>query len=198
MALINVKKDNRVLTIDERELQRYLDEGYEQVKYDNRKGEYKTVQKKTVNDAEFASEMTPQAVQRNAANPLSDVEFGAEITAAEAAKLGATPADLAAAMGAQQPAVGRNGAVATPAGAENMEFGGELAPDASTAQTAAAGAAAANIAAGAAAGAVQDAEFSSELGATAAEGTTAPNADYSGEFAEENAAVQKAARKRKQ
>ena len=118
MALINVKKDNRVLTIDERELQRYLDEGYEQVKYDNRKGEYKTVtQKKTVNDAEFADEMTPQAAQRNAASPASDVEFGAEINPAEAAKLGATPADLAAAMGAQQPAVGHNGAVATPAGA---------------------------------------------------------------------------------
>jgi hypothetical protein len=200
MALINVKKENRVLTIDERELQHYLDQGYEQVKYDGRTGNYKTVtQKKTVNNVEFAEEMTPQAAARNAADPLTAVEFGSEISPTEAAKLGATPADVARAAGASEPVVGYNGGVATPADAQNMEFGGEIAPDASPAPTQGAAAAAANNAANAAATEAQfNQEFSSELGATAAEGTTAPNADYSGEFAEENAAVQKAARKRKQ
>jgi hypothetical protein len=193
MALINVKKDNRVLTIDERELDRYLEQGYEQVKYDGRSGQYKTVQKKTVNDAEFAEEMTPQAAARNAANPLTNVEFGSEISPTEAAKLGATPADVAAAAGASQPVVGHNGGVSTPAGAQDMEFGGEIAPDASPAPTQGQAAAAANNAANAAATeAAYEQEFAGEIAPNAA-----PNADYSAELAAEQAATQKAARRNK-
>jgi hypothetical protein len=194
MALINVKKDNRVLTIDERELDRYLEQGYEQVKYDGRSGQYKTVsQKKTVNDAEFAEEMTPQAAARNAANPLTNVEFGSEISPTEAAKLGATPADVAAAAGASQPVVGHNGTVSTPAGAQAMEFAGEIAPDASPAPTQGAAAAAANNAANAAATeAAYEQEFAGEIAPH-----SAPNADYNAEMGEESAATQKAARRSK-
>lgn len=188
MALINVKKDNRVLTIDERELDRYLSEGYEQVKYDGRSGNYKTVQKKTVNDAEFADEITPQAAERDALNPTTHVEFGAEISPLEAAKLGGTPADVAAAAGDSQPVVEHNGSVTSPAGAHEMEFAGELTPDASPAPTQNAAAAAANDAANAAG---TEAQYGAEFG-----GELTPNADYTTEA--EQAAAQKTRRKRNQ
>lgn len=191
MALITVKKENKVLSIEESELERYLAEGYTQVKYDNRSGDYKEVtQKKTVNDTEFAAEMTPQAQQRDAMNPTSDVEFGAEISVAEAAKLGGTPADVAAAAGDSQAEVMRNGNVATPSGAQDMEFGAELTPDNSPA----------GLSATAAAAAQEGAALASEGAALAAQ--QAPNADYSGEFATEMTPeagqAAKAARKRKQ
>lgn len=180
MALVKVKKENRVLSIEESELERYLEQGYEQVTYDHRSNDYKSVQKKTVNDTEFSAElggMSAQAAKRDAANPLTNVEFGSEISPAEAAKLGATPADVARAAGVDAPHVDKMGNVA----AHDAEFASELTAGAAAT---AAGAAAANAEA------------------------TAPNADYSGEFASEVApnatteategAAAKAARKRKQ
>jgi hypothetical protein len=124
-------------------------------------------------------------------DPNSRVEFGEEISFLEAEKLGGTPADVAAAAGADQPHVMRDGGVSSPADAQSMEFAGELAPDMSPAEGNNTTAAAANAAANAAAGAVEDAEFAGEISPYAT-----PNADYSAEMGEETA-PQKARRNKR-